>query len=316
MNWWMPHIFENKRENLKTRQKIIKACRLWFEEQGFDEVQTPALQTMGAPDTHIKSFQTEGYELHTSPEIAMKKLLVAGMEKIYQICPVYRKNENTPLHSPEFTMLEWYRAGRDYIAMMDDCENLIKSLGLFEDEPFERLTVEDAFKHYADISNLSSLRRQGSLAKAAKSIGVRTIETDSFEDIFHAIMAEKIEPHLGQAKGKIRPTILYDYPAPLASLAKKKGSVAERFELYINGVELANAFSELTDPTEQKERLEEDIAKKKELYGIDTPLDEDFIAALEYGMPESAGCALGLDRLIMLACNVNNIQDVVWTTKP
>lgn len=306
MKWWQPEQFAQKHENLKTRQSIIKACRAYFDAQGFDEVQTPALQVMGAPDTHIKPFKTDGFELHSSPEIAMKKLLVAGMKRIYQICPVFRHEIEGRLHAQEFTMLEWYRTDTDYTTMMEDCENLIQSLGLCTDQKFERLTVYDAFKKYADIDLSDDLKPQ------AHERGIRTIETDTFEDIFHAVMAEKIEPHLGQET----PTFLIDYPSSMASLAKKRGNIAERFELYINGIEIANAFSELTDAKEQRSRLEADLKAKKELYGIETPLDEGFIAALEHGMPEASGCALGLDRLVMIACGVNNIDDVLWTGKP
>ena len=306
MNWWHPDNFAKKKQNLLKRAEIIKAVRAWFDEQGFIEVQTPALQKMGAPDTHIKPFQTEGYELHSSPEIAMKKLLVAGIEQIYQICPVYRKGDHTKLHAQEFTMLEWYRTGVDYKAMMNDCENLIQSLGIFKNQTFEHLSVEEAFKKYANIDIFGDLKAQ------AIDADIRTIDSDTFEDIFHAIMAEKIEPNLGNDV----PTILYDYPAPLASLAKKRGEVAERFELYINGIEIANAFTELTDPIEQKERLIEDLKEKETLYSIQSPLDEDFIAALKHGMPESSGCALGLDRLIIIACTADAIDEVLWTEKP
>ena len=315
MNWWQPHNFAEKRNNLETRARIVKEVRTFFDDQNFTEVQTPVLQIMPSPDTHIHAFETVQWGrnlkpkgnlgLHTSPEIAMKKLLVAGMERIYQICPVFRNGEEGRLHSSEFTMLEWYRTGTDYTEMMNDCEALIKSLGLFEDKSFKRLTVADAFKEVGVDIN-SDLKPQ------AESIGVRTIETDIFEDIFHAIMAEKIEPNLG----KDVPTFLIDYPIPLAALAKKRGQVAERFELYINGIEIANAFSELTDPAEQRTRLEADLKAKQDVYCIDAPIDEEFIKALEHGMPESSGCALGLDRLIMIACNADNIEDVLWTAKP
>ncbi|MGH1398779.1 MAG: EF-P lysine aminoacylase EpmA [Alphaproteobacteria bacterium] len=327
MQSWDKNEFAKRKSNLETRAEIIKKTRAWFDGGGFTEVQTPILQRMGAPDTHIKPFQTDGLELHTSPEIAMKKLLVAGMERIYQITPVFRREIEGRLHREEFTMLEWYRTGRDYAAMMDDCESLIQSLGLFTDAPFERLTVAEAFERYTNLSSCDSgcpwgmiagsqadqtepvVKPQGDVFRSkAKAMGIRTIPSDSFEDIFHAIMDEKIEPHLGQG----RPTILYDYPASMASLAKKRGDVAERFELYINGIEIANAFTELTDPVEQRARLQEDLAQKKALYGIQTPLDEDFIAALKHGMPESTGCALGLDRLIMIVTGADHIKDVQW----
>lgn len=324
MKWWHPQNFEAKKEHLKARQNIIKAARSYFNGQGFDEVQTPVLQVMASPDTHIHAFETtkwarnlkpvETLGLHTSPEIAMKKLLVAGMERIYQICPVFRNGEEGDWHSPEFTMLEWYRVNTDYTAMMDDCEALIKSLGI---EHFgacnvmgewERLSVAQAFQDYAQIDILGGIKEQ------ASEIGIRVIETDTFEDVFHAVMAEKIEPFLG----KNNPTILYDYPVSMAALAKKTSDerFAERFELYIGGVELANAFSELTDPAEQRARLEADIKAKKDIYGIDARIDEDFLEALEFGMPQASGCALGLDRLVMLATGAKRIDDVLWAGKP
>lgn len=324
MNWWQPHNFEKRREHLNMRAQIIKATRRYFEGQNFDEVQTPVLQIMASPDTHIHAFETtrlghnlkpiQSLGLHTSPEIAMKKLLVAGMERIYQICPVFRNAEDSSLHSPEFTMLEWYRTDTDYTAMMNDCESLVKSLGIPKFKTcdvvgeWERLSVANAFQKYANTDLNTDLK------ESAQSIGVRVIESDTFEDIFHAIMAEKIEPYLGHDK----PTILYDYPVCMASLARKAKDprYAERFELYICGVELANAFSELTDATEQRARLEADMAQKKAIYDIDAPIDEDFLKALEYGMPESSGCALGLDRLIMLASGADDIDDVLWAGKP
>lgn len=291
---------------------------------------------MPSPDTHIHAFQTTKLShslkpranlgLHTSPEIAMKKLLVARgqgdtQQRIYQICPVFRNAEDSSLHACEFTMLEWYRTHTDYTAMMDDCERMIKSLGVTQykhkdttcdaSNDWQRLTVADAFKTFTNIDINIDLE---SFKAAAKNINVRTIESDTWDDVFHAIMAEKIEPNLGAGQ----PTILYAYPPSMAALAKKTShqNHAERFELYICGVELANAFSELTDAKEQRTRLQADMAQKKAIYGIDAPIDEDFINALEYGMPESSGCALGLDRLIMLACGADDIEDVLWTNKP
>jgi len=239
------------------------------------------------------------------------------MNRIYQICPVFRNAEGGTRHSCEFTMCEWYRTDADYTAMMDDCESLIKSLGFTHfgacalQSDWQRLSVADAFTQYADI-DLEPLLNDTDAFKAATD--VRTSETDTWEDIFHAVMAEKIEPYLGQGA----PTILYDYPICMAALAQKANDprFAERFELYISGVELANAFSELTDASEQRTRLEADMAHKKALYGIDAQIDEQFLRALEYGMPTSSGCALGLDRLVMLACDTDNIENVLWTAKP
>lgn len=338
MNWWRPDNFGKKKNTLKTRMKIMRTVREYFDNQGFWEVETPALQTMPCADMHIHGFKTEyfgpdlkksrDYYLHTSPEFEMKKLLVAGASEIYQICKVYRNGESTKMHSPEFTMLEWYRAGADYRDIMRDCEGLLRAVAKaaeietfkFGDKvcsPFEaaeRLKVSQAFFKYAGIDLNACMDSRDIFANMANKRGVRVIESDQWDDIFHAVMAEKIEPELGQGA----PTILYEYPASMACLSKKAKDerFAERFELYICGVELANAFTELTDAGEQRKRFTEEMAAKKERYGFDYPLDEDFLSALEYGMPEAGGIALGLDRLIMLACGVDNIENVLWTGKP
>lgn len=359
MAWWQSENFEKKKSNLEKRMQIVKAVRNFFDVQGFYEVETPALQMMPCADMHIHGFYTEyfgpdlekrkDFYLHTSPEFEMKKLLVAGLPKIFQICKVFRNGENTRLHSPEFTMLEWYRSDADYRDIMEDCEELIRDIARVSNikafqykdnicdplQKFERISVAEAFEKYAGINLSACLRsspppkfssRWGAEAlkeqegghehfvNFAKEIGVRTTTDDKWDDIFHAVMAKKIEPYLGQGA----PTILYDYPANMACLSKKAKDprFAERFELYICGVELANAFSELTDATEQRARFEKEMKAKQEHYGFSYLLDEDFLAALEYGMPEAGGIALGLDRLIMLACGAEKIDDILWTGKP
>lgn len=334
MNWWLTHNFENKRPFLEKRARIISSVRGFFDGQEFIEVQTPALQICPGMDAHIHAFKTNllaadrsaehQMYLHTSPELDMKKLLAAGMERIYQICPVYRNAEGSGLHSPEFTMLEWYRAGADYTAIMDDCVDILRkvaqSIGVqsytykgITCDPFkdaQKLSVCEAFEHYAEIKLSEYLGDRDVFAAQANRIGVRVIDSDSWEDIFHAVMAARIEPELGQGV----PAILYDYPISMAALARKKASdprFAERFELYVCGVELANAFSELTDSDEQHCRYKQEMALKQELYGETYPADEDFFAALEH-MPESAGGALGVDRLVMLATGAEDIKNVVW----
>ncbi len=304
--------------------------RNFFDAQDFLEVETPALQICPVMDAHIHAFKTDllGVDrsveqtmyLHTSPEFDMKKLLSAGMERIYQICHVYRNAEGSALHSPEFTLLEWYRTGADYHDLMDDCIELCRSLGVetfkyknHECDPFkewERVSVCEAFEKYTEIELQNYLGDKDLFALAANNIGIRTVEEDAWDDIFHAIMAEKIEPNLGQGV----PTILYDYPISMAALSRKKEKdprFAERFELYICGVEIANAFSELMDAKEQRARYEDEMALKKKLYGETYPPDEEFFKALEH-MPESAGIALGVDRLIMLATDADDISDVLW----
>ncbi len=330
MSWWLPHNFAQKRPYLEERSRIIGAVRAFFDDRGFMHVETPVMQVCPGVDTHIHGFEVQGGPkeqkyLQTSPEFAMKKLLVAGMERIYQICPVFRREENTRLHNPEFTMLEWYRAGADYTAIMEDCMELLRSLGVKklrfrgrECDPqreWRKISVEEAFREYAGIGLPEDIEE---FKRAASGIGVRVIESDKWDDVFHAVMAEKIEPFLGKAgQGEIEvPVILYDYPASMGALSRKKPSDsrwAERFELYVCGVELANAFSELTDAAEQRARIKADMALKREIHGFDYPVDEDFLKALEHGMPEAGGIALGLDRLIMLATGAENIRQVLWS---
>ena len=334
--WWHKQEFKQKKPNLKARQQIIRAIRGYFDAQDFDEVETPILQICPVIDTHIRAFATDlrGVDgevaktmyLHTSPEFAMKKLMVAGMEKIYQICHVFRNAEGSKRHVPEFTMIEWYRVGADYTDIMEDCVGLLRDCATaaniqtyryktLECDPFaewERLTVIEAFERYANIDLTAFLDDKEGFQQAVKALGLHTAEDDGWDDLFFRVMDEKIEPQLGVGQ----PTFLCDYPISMASLSRKKpedGRFAERFELYICGIELANAFSELTDAEEQRKRYEIEMAKKERLYGERYPLDEEFIAALAHGMPESGGIALGIDRLIMLATGVEDIEDILWT---
>jgi elongation factor P--(R)-beta-lysine ligase len=335
MTWWMPHRFEEKRHFLEMRGHIIKDLRRFFEDQGFVEVQTPVLQVCPTMDAHIHGFQTvykgadlasrKDLYLQTSPEFDMKKLLVAGMPKIYQICPAFRNAERSRLHSPEFTILEWYRTGADYTALMQDCVDIMGILaekagirsyqhGGRSCDPFrdwQRISVTQAFLEYAGIDLSGCLEDRERFANQAIEQGVRIVSTDQWDDIFHAVMAAKIEPFLGMQS----PCILYDYPVCLAALSRPKPSdprYAERFEVYVCGVELANGFSELTDAAEQRTRYAAEMAAKQTLYGETYPVDEDFLAALEYGMPECAGIALGLDRLVMLATGADHIEQILW----
>lgn len=336
MAWWLPHNFANKKPYLKQRSRVLGALRAWFAQEGFDEVQTPVLQVSPVMDAHIHAFKTvlKGPDLqplgdmylHTSPEFAMKKLLVAGCEKIYQLAPVFRNGDDTRLHSPEFTLLEWYRTGTDYTAMMADCESMLRfvarALDLthyrFEGKacdpfaPWQRISVREAFSQYAGIDLDACLEDSAKLRAALMRIGVRCADDDGWDDLFFRVMAAKIEPFLGHNV----PAILYDYPASMASLSRKKPDdprYAERFELYVCGVELANAFSELTDAAEQAARFKEEMDVKERLYGERYPIDQGFIAALEHGLPESSGNALGFDRLVMLASNAAHIHQVLWS---
>ncbi len=335
MSWWQPHVFKEKKGFLLKRADILKSVRQYFDRQGFLEVTTPVLQVCPVMDMHIHAFETvlKGHDLsprkslylQTSPELDMKKLMVAGVERLYQICPVFRNGDESKLHSPEFTMIEWYRADSDYTAIMDDCEAFLRcvaqGLGIQSMshcgkscDPFgdwQRISVCEAFQVYADIDLIEVLDDVDKFKAVLQQKGIRVTEDDRWDDLFFAVMAEKIEPHLGQGV----PTILYDYPVCLASLSRRKPGdqrFAERFELYVCGVELANAFSELTDAREQRKRFHHEMALKKQLYGEEYPVDEEFLKALEYGLPESAGIALGIDRLVMLMTGAEDIDQVLW----
>lgn len=339
-SWWHPHAFAARHPALRRRGAITAATRRFFAERDFEEVETPILQVSPGAEPHLQAFATTLDEplaqggrllwLHTSPEFAMKKLLVAGAPKIYQLARVFRNGERSPTHHPEFTMLEWYRANADYRALMEDCRQLLCAcLEAVRETAFRRhggqcdpfggwemLSVADAFSRHAGIDLLATAPDplhpdRAALAAAARGIGLHVGETDGWDDVFFRVMLDRIEPHLGFGT----PTILYEYPVSMAALARPSPAdrrVAERFELYVCGVELANAFGELTDPAEQRRRFEADMALKESLYGHRWPVDEELLAALEHGMPPSAGIALGFDRLVMLATGADGIDEVLW----
>lgn len=300
-NWQLA----GKKAMLRQRQSIMAAVRHFFRERDFLEIETPNRIPAPAPETHIDSFKSGDWFLHPSPELCMKRLLAAGYERIFQICKCYREGERGTRHLPEFTLLEWYRAEADYTALMRDCEGLLfyvaGQLGLgpqlsYQGQaidltpPWERITVDQAFRRYAGVSPEEALA------------------ADRFEEI----LVVQVEPHLGFE----RPTFLYDYPLSLGSLAKKKTAdppVAERVELYCFGIELANGFSELTDAVEQRQRFVADSQERKRLNKADYPLPEPFLEDLAR-MPEAAGIALGLDRLVMILTDATTIDQVVAFT--
>jgi lysyl-tRNA synthetase class 2 len=338
--FWHPSEFARRKPHLEIRQRVIAALRGYFAGQDFAEVETPILQTMPGGEAHLHAFATElrgprpgpaqKLYLHTSPEIAMKKLLAAGVPRLYQVARVFRNGERSPQHHPEFTMLEWYRAEADLDDILRDSENLVRAAAKaagrknfvangMECDPFaawETLSVAEAFTRYAGIDLLATMPAAkhpdaGRLAAALQKNGLRAKDGESWDDLFFRVMGEKIEPYLGRG----RPAVLRDYPVSMAALARPKASdprLAERAEIYICGIELANGFFELTDAAEQARRLEADMAHKKKLYGETWPVDEDFIAALRFGMPDCAGIALGLDRLVMLCSGAEKIDDVLW----
>ena len=335
--FWLPGVHAARRPFLLARGRIQAALRAWFAAHDFVEVETAALQVSPGNETHLHAFATELISpggarrelyLRTSPEFACKKLLAAGERRIVDFARVFRNRERGALHHPEFTLLEWYRAEQPYETLMDDCAALMpeaaRAAGTKEFsfrgktiDPFaepERVTVAEAFARHAGIDLLATVNgAQGDrakLAEAAGKAGVAIAADDTWGDIFSRILAERVEPQLGLG----RASILYEYPLPLAALARKKpGSdkLAERFELYACGVELANAFGELTDAGEQRRRFEAAMAEKQRIHGERYPVDEDFLAALTQ-MPQACGIALGFDRLVMLATGASQIEQVIW----
>jgi len=335
--FWLPGVHAARRPFLLKRGRIAATLRGWFAAHDFVEVETAALQISPGNETHLHAFATEligpggerrQFYLRTSPEFACKKLLAAGETRIFDFARAFRNRERGALHHPEFTLLEWYRANEPYESLMDDCAALMtktaRAVGVSEFsfrgktvDPFaapERLTVADAFARYAGIDLLATVRAgkgdQAQLAAAAAQAGVAIGANDTWGDIFSRVLAERVEPHLGQGCA----SILYEYPLPLAALARAKpGSehVAERFELYACGVEIANGFGELTDADEQRKRFAAAMAEKQRIHGERYPVEEDFLAALSQ-MPAASGVALGFDRLVMLATGATRIEQVIW----
>ncbi len=332
--WWAPHVHADRRPFLLARARITAAVRAWFAARDFVEVETAILQASPGNEAHLHAFATELISpdasktrlyLHTSPEFAAKKVLAAGEKRLFTFARVFRNRERGALHHPEFTMLEWYRADQPYSALIEDCAALLamavqaaktKKLSFRgrEADPFaapERLTVAEAFRRYADIDLLATVDDREVLAAAAKGQGIRVAADDTWADVFSRVLVERIEPNLGIG----RATILDEYPVSEAALARPTAHdprVAERFELYVCAVEIANAFGELIDPAEQRRRFEDEMAEKERVHGERYPLDEDFLSALGQ-MPPASGIALGFDRLVMLATGAQRIEQVLWT---
>jgi lysyl-tRNA synthetase class 2 len=338
--WWRPDRLMARHANLEIRGRILAVVRDFFAGRNYVEIDTPALQVSPGIEPHLKAFATVLHDprdggarpryLHTSPEFAMKKLLAGGMPRIWQLAHAFRDGERSATHHPEFSMLEWYRAGASYRDLMDECEALLRAAqdaagavvlrwqakSADAHRPWQRLTVAEAFTRYADIDLLATAPDPAApdmarLTAEAARIGLPPHPGDDWETLFFRIFLDRIEPLLGHGM----PTILYDYPVSLAALSRPKPDdprLAERFELYVCGLELANAFGELTDAAEQRRRFAADQARKMALYGESYPIDEDFLAALEWGLPDCAGIALGFDRLVMLATGAVDIEDVLW----
>ena len=336
--FWAPHIHQDRRPRLLVRNRILSAVRSHFEALDFVEVETAVLQVSPGNEAHLAAFRTDlrapdgrvsRLYLHTSPEFAAKKLLAAGEERLFTLARVFRNAERSALHHPEFSMLEWYRAREPYATLMQDCVDLLRLAGKVagqtrwrfrgreadvEREP-ERLSVAGAFSRYAGIDLLGtiegSIGNRDALSAAARRAGVQVAADDDWSDVFSRVLVEKVEPRLGLG----RPTILDRYPTIEAALARPCADdmrVAERFELYVCGMELANGFGELTDAAEQRRRFDAEMDLREVRYGERYPIDEDFLDALSV-MPEASGIALGFDRLAMLAVGAERIDQVLWT---
>ena len=335
--FWTKHA--DRRPFLLGRARITAALRQFFAARDFVEVETGTLGVSPGNETHLHAFASDlvtpagervPFYLRTSPEFACKKLLAAGEPRIVEFARSFRNRERGALHHPEFTLVEWYRVREPYDVLMEDCAAILalaarvmaaerfvfRGVSIDPFAPPERLTVVDAFARYAgiDLAALLASDAPGPFAAAAQRIGVRVAADDTWGDVFSRVLVEKVEPRLGQG----RATVLCEYPvvqSPLARPADADPRVAERFELYACGVELANGFGELTDPLLQRERLEQQMDEKMRIYGDRYPIDEDFIAALA-AMPPACGIALGLDRLVMLATGATHIEQVLWTPLP
>jgi len=327
---WHPESLAARLPFLRRRALLAEATRAFFRARGFTEVETPYAVPTPGEEVHLRPFATERLRpdgtreqlwLHTSPEFAMKKLLVAGAGPIFQLARVWRNGEASALHAPEFTMLEWYQPGLSFTGLMDQTEALLRAVlpptvtcrGISTDlSRFERLTLADAFARHVGADLLATA---GDAAALAAQAGTALRPNETWEDLFFRLLLERVEPHLGRA----HPTFLTHFPAAQAALARRDPAdprVAERFELFVCGIELANAYCELTDPAEQRARFAADRARRHALSGPDWPLDEDLLAALAHGMPPSSGIALGFDRLAMIAAGADRITQVLWLPGP
>ncbi|MXP61999.1 EF-P lysine aminoacylase GenX [Roseomonas sp. M0104] len=334
---WHPHSLAARLPALRRRARLLAETRAFFGARGYCEVETPALVPAPGMEVHLAAFRSEFRPilgegsfllwLRTSPELAIKRLLVAGAGPVFEIARVWRNGEVSERHSPEFTMLEWYRPGAGLGALMDETEAYLRAVlpsrvahgGVETDlaSPFERLTMAEAFRRHCNgLDILATLGAGGegdaaALRAAARAAGFGPRPGEGWEDLFFRLLLERIEPHLGRG----RATFLTHWPAPQAALARRDPAdprAALRFELFVAGLELANAFDELTDAAEQAERFAHDVAERRRLYGEGWPVDQDFLDALTLGMPATAGIALGFDRLAMLAAGAENIAETLW----
>ena len=321
---WHPHASV---ETLKARAELNRSVRAFFSAREVLEVETPILSAHATVDRHIESFavtypesrtSNPGLWLHTSPEFAMKRLLAAGSGPIYQIAKVFRREEQGRHHNPEFSLLEWYRPGWNHLQLMDEVEALVRALGVASEEPFERLSYRAAFLLHAGLDPVRSdfMRLRDGLAEFEISLpmGITREEMENRDFWLNLWMSQVVGPRLGQSA----PCFLYDFPASQAALARVRpgltehdAPVAERFELFWKGIELANGFHELTDAAEQEARFQRDQAAREQAGLRVPPYDAHLIAALQAGLPACAGVALGLDRLLMLKLGLNELASTL-----
>ena len=331
--WWDRERHADRRPLLLARNRIQASLRDWFAAEGFTEVDPAALQVSPGNEAHLHAFATAAVDdagaarrmfLHTSPEFAMKKLLAAGETRIFAFAHVWRNRERGVLHAPEFPMLEWYRAGEDYGRLMEDCREVLaraaEAAGAeafrFRDlacDPYaapERLSVAEAVRRHAGFDLMETLGDAERLAGALEAAGVSARDDEGWSDLLSRLLVARVEPRLGQG----RATALDRYPASEAALARRcpdDPRLAERFELYACGVELANGFGELTDAAEQRRRFERDAEARRNRGLTDVAPDERLLAALAHGLPNCDGVALGVDRLVMLATGAETIDEVL-----
>ena len=323
---WHPEQLAARLPFLRRRALLTQATRAFFAARGYTEVETPYAVPVPGEEVHLRAFRTERVApdgartplwLHTSPEFAMKRLLAGGAGPIFQLARVWRNEEGSDTHAPEFTMLEWYRPGASLAALMDEVEAFLRAVlppvvrcrGIeCETGAAERVTVSGAFAQWCGADVLATA---GDAPALAAQSGARLRPGEDWEDLFIRLLLERVEPRLG----RVRPSFLTHWPAAQAALARRDPAdprAAQRFELFLCGMELANAFEELTDPAEQRARFAADRARREALHGAEWGLDEALLAALKHGMPAGSGIALGFDRLAMIASGAQRIDQVLW----
>lgn len=340
--WQKLHSDQSLWQRYFVREKVLRAIRLFFDSQQFHEIEAPILIAKPPAESYLDVFETKLFDrnrkglsgyLSTSPEVPLKKLMVAGLGNCYSLTKSFRNMETqSRLHNPEFTILEWYRVGVNYEEIMKDCEKLLSFIhayvhagnktgqegtipfvyqgkAIMIDAPWERLTMAEAFARWADIDFISFLDKKNAVNIAQKK-GYSVEKETTWEELYNQIFLNEIEPYLGVG----RPTILYEFPGNMAALARRKQSdprFAERFEFYIEGLELGDCYSELTDWKEQEERFEHELKEIKRTGKTAYDYDHDFIDALKVGLPDCSGIAIGVDRLIMLFADVKSIQETL-----